>query len=121
MTTEVMLSPAAHLAPAKLYAPTPKAARGVLESFTAQVNNDHTRKAYLNAARPFAARCHERGIAQLADVQAFHVAAFLKDLQSDLAAGRQAIPGRAADAVRLAGDRQFDYCPGDVFSFRVAD
>ena len=83
MTTEVILSPTAHLAPAKLYAPTPKAAKRVLEFFTAQVNNDHTRKAYLNAARRFAAWCDGMGIDQLADVQAFHVAAFLKDLQGE--------------------------------------
>jgi hypothetical protein len=42
-------------------APTPKAAKRVVEFFTAQVNNDHTRKAYLNAARRFAAWCEEHG------------------------------------------------------------
>jgi hypothetical protein len=36
-----------------LFTPTPKAKR-VLEFFTAQINNDHTRKAYLNATRRFA-------------------------------------------------------------------
>jgi hypothetical protein len=44
-----ILSPAAELQPAALFTPTPKAARRVLEFFTAQINNDHTRKAYLNA------------------------------------------------------------------------
>ena len=68
---------------ATLYTPTPKAAKRVLEFFTAQINNDHTRKAYLNAARRFAAWCEHRGIHQLGDVQAFHVAAFLKDLQGE--------------------------------------
>jgi integrase/recombinase XerD len=52
----------------------------VLEFFIAQVHNDHTRKAYLNATRDFAAWCDEKGIGQLADVRAFHVAAFIKDL-----------------------------------------
>jgi hypothetical protein len=37
-----------------LCAATPKAAQRVLEFFTAQLNNDHTRKAYLNAVRRFA-------------------------------------------------------------------
>ena len=45
------------LQPAPLFAPTPKAARRVLEFFTAQINNDHTRRAYLNASRRFAAWC----------------------------------------------------------------
>jgi hypothetical protein len=47
--------------PAPLYAPTPKAAQRVLEFFTAQINNDHTRKAYLNASRRFADWCAARG------------------------------------------------------------
>jgi site-specific recombinase XerD len=81
MSTELILSPAPELQPASLFAPTPKAAKRVLEFFTAQINNDHTRKAYLNATRRFAEWCNGRGIAQLADVQPFHVAAFIKHLQ----------------------------------------
>jgi len=72
--------PAAELTPA-LFAPTPKAAKRVAEYFTGQVNNDHTRKAYLNATRRFAAWCQAQGIVQLAQVQPIHVAAFIKDLQ----------------------------------------
>ena len=53
----------------------------MLEFFTAQVNNDNTRKAYLNATSRFAEWCAASGIGQLADVQAFHVAAFIKELQ----------------------------------------
>ena len=83
VTTEIILSPSAQLQPALLFTPTPKAAKRVLEFFTAQINNDHTRKAYLNAARRFAAWCDARGIAQLAAVEAFHVAAFIKDLQGE--------------------------------------
>ena len=66
--TEIILSPAPELQPAPLFTPTPKAARRVLEFFTAQINNDHTRKAYLNATRRFAAWCDRCGIGQLADV-----------------------------------------------------
>ncbi len=86
MSADVILSPAPELQPAPIFAATPKAAKRVLEFFTAQVNNDNTRKAYLNATRRFAAWCDRRGIAQLADVQAFHVAAFVKELQSDFTA-----------------------------------
>jgi site-specific recombinase XerD len=69
-----------------LFAPTPKAARRVLEFFTAQINNDHTRAAYMNAARRFAQWCEAKGLAVLADVQPFHVAAFAKQLQRQFAA-----------------------------------
>src|SRR5450631_2160343 len=84
--SEIVLSPAPELQTTPLFTPTPKAAKRVLEFFTGQVNNDNTRKAYLNATRRFAAWCDEKGIRQLADVQAFHVAAFLKDLQGDFSA-----------------------------------
>jgi len=60
-----------------LFAPTPRAARRVLEFFTVQINNDHTREAHLNATRRFAEWCDARGIGQLADVHPFHVAAFV--------------------------------------------
>src|ERR1039457_7246805 len=82
MSTELVPSPAA--APVfqvALFTPTPKAAKRVLEFFTAQINNDHTRKAYFNATRRFAEWCDGRGIGQLADVHPFDVAAFVKDLQ----------------------------------------
>lgn len=81
MVADVILSPAPELLPARLFTPTPKAARRVLEFFTAQVNNAHTRRAYLNATRRFAAWCEAHGLHELAAVQAFHVAAFIKELQ----------------------------------------
>jgi site-specific recombinase XerD len=77
----VILAPAPGLIPARLFTPTPKAAKRVLEFFTAQVNNAHTRKAYLNATRRFAAWCETHGLHELAAVQPFHVAAFVKELQ----------------------------------------
>ena len=43
--------------------------------------NDHTRKAYLNAARRFAEWCEAHELDELAQVQPFHVAAFVKELQ----------------------------------------
>lgn len=51
--TAVVLSSAPDLQAANLFAPTPRAAERILEFFTAQVNNDNTRKAYLNARRRF--------------------------------------------------------------------
>lgn len=79
--SQLVITPTPALVPAPLYAPTPKAAQRVLEFFTAQINNDHTRKAYLNATRRFADWCAAHGLHQLDQVQAFHVAAFVKDLQ----------------------------------------
>ena len=61
------------------------AARRMLEFFTAQINNPHTRRAYLNATRRFAAWCQQHRIGQLAEVQPVHVAAFIQDLQGQLA------------------------------------
>ena len=81
MTTALIVAPAPDLIPAPLFAPTPKAAQRVVEFFTAQINNDHTRRAYLNATRRFAGWCDAHGLAQLAAVQPFHVAAFVKELQ----------------------------------------
>jgi site-specific recombinase XerD len=79
--TALTIAPSPSMLPAALFAPTPKAARRVVEFFTAQINNDHTRKAYLNAARRFAKWCDAHALHELAAVQPFHVAAFVKDLQ----------------------------------------
>jgi site-specific recombinase XerD len=82
MIGELLVLSSAHgPVPARLFAPTPKAAQRVLEFFTAQINNNHTRKAYLNATRRFAEWCEAHDLDQLAQVQPFHVAAFIKDLQ----------------------------------------
>jgi hypothetical protein len=83
MKTELTISPAP---PTTLFTPTPKAARRLLEFFTAPVNNGHTRKGYFTATRRFAARCDAHLIGQLIDVEAFHIAAFVKDLQGEFSA-----------------------------------
>jgi site-specific recombinase XerD len=81
-TTALVPSPApAVFLPAPLFAPTPKAAKRVFEFFTTQLNNDHTRKAYMNATRRFAQWCEARGINELAAVEPSHIAAFIKQLQ----------------------------------------
>jgi integrase/recombinase XerD len=88
MTTTTMLVPlpVPAVLPARLFAPTPRAAKRVLEFFTAKINNDHTRKAYLNAARRFAEWCEAHDLDELAQVQPFHVAAFVKELQRQFSA-----------------------------------
>lgn len=78
---ELVPSPSPAVLPA-LFAPTPKAVKRFVEFFTAQLNNDHTRKAYANAARRFAQWCEIHDIAALTDVEPFHVAAFIKELQN---------------------------------------
>jgi hypothetical protein len=83
MKTDLVPSPTPAVLPARLFTPTPKAAKRGLEFFTAQINNDHTRKAYLNATRRLSAWCDARGIGRFADVEAFHVAAFVKDLKGN--------------------------------------
>jgi site-specific recombinase XerD len=84
MTNEITIAPAPDFRPAALFTPTPKAARRVLEFFTAQINNDHTRRAYMNATRRFAAWCADKSIDALERVEPFHVAAFIKDLEGEL-------------------------------------
>jgi site-specific recombinase XerD len=83
MSQDIILSRAPNPLHPALFTPTPKATKRVLEFFTAQINNDHTRKAYLNATRRFAEWCDARGIGQVAAVQPVHVAAFVKDLQGE--------------------------------------
>ncbi len=80
MSTEIIPAATTSVLPA-LFAPTQRAARRVVEFFTAHVNNDHTRRAYLNATRRFAQWCEAHGLDELTQVQPFHVAAFVKELQ----------------------------------------
>ena len=83
-TKELIIAPSADLQPAPLFAPTRKAAQRFLEFFTAQINNAHTRRAYLNATRRFAEWCASKDIHELAQVEPFHVAAFVRELQDEL-------------------------------------
>jgi hypothetical protein len=47
--TDLILARTPDLLPTPLFTPTPRAAKRFIEFFTAQINNDHTRKSYLNA------------------------------------------------------------------------
>ncbi|MDL5047292.1 tyrosine-type recombinase/integrase [Oscillatoria amoena NRMC-F 0135] len=69
-----------------LYAPDAPTAKRVFEFFTANIRNPNTRKAYAKAAASFADWCDARGLAQLRDVEPFHVAAYIEDLQTRVAA-----------------------------------
>ena len=69
-----------------LFAPDPSTARRVIEFFTANIRNPHTRRAYAKAAAAFAAWCEDHGLAQLRDVQPVHVAAYVEELQGRVTA-----------------------------------
>jgi hypothetical protein len=68
---EISLTPAEALFPDRLFAPTAKAAERVLEFFTAQINNDNTRSAYLIATKRFTQWCDDHGIRELSQVSPF--------------------------------------------------
>ncbi|MEP7352499.1 MAG: tyrosine-type recombinase/integrase [Acidobacteriota bacterium] len=69
-----------------LFTPDASTARRVIEFFTANIRNPHTRRAYAKAAAGFAAWCEARGLAQLRDVQPIHVAAYVEELQGRVSA-----------------------------------
>ena len=55
VTANLVPSPAPTSVPYPLHADAEGGESEILEFFTAQINNDHTRKAYMNATRRFAA------------------------------------------------------------------
>lgn len=84
--TKIVACSASLPAPVRLFAPTPRASRRFVEFFTAQINNDNTRSAYLNATRRFSVWCEQRGIQSLEEVQPSHVAVFVKDMEKEFTA-----------------------------------
>lgn len=74
------------LALPSLFAADAHAARRAMEFFTAQIRNAHTRRAYAQAAGEFAAWCQGRELGSLRDIEPVHVAAWVEELQSRLAA-----------------------------------
>ena len=56
-----------------------------VEFFTANINNDHTRRAYARACGRFFAWCEDRGLT-LTTIRPFDVAAWVKELQENHAA-----------------------------------
>ena len=69
-----------------LFSPDSATAQRVLEFFTANIRNPHTRKAYATAVRGFAAWTDTVGITHLRYIKPLHVAAYIEQLQSRLAA-----------------------------------
>ncbi len=65
---------------AVLFAPDSKTVNRVVESFTTQIRNPNTRKAYMHATDAFATWCVERGIGELTQVHPIHVAAYIEEL-----------------------------------------
>ena len=72
-----------------------RASRRFLDFFAASIENDNTRLAYHCAICSFFAWIEEHGIGELADIEPFHVAAYLKALRVS-EAGDRAIRERAA-------------------------
>ena len=77
-----------------------QAAWRYVEFFTANINNDHTRRAYGRACSRFFAWCEDRGL-MLTAIRPFDVAAWVKELQE-----KHAAPGvkQQLAAVRMLFD-----------------
>jgi len=56
------------------------AARRFLEFFAVTIDNASTREAYYRACRRFFAWCDARGLRELVDIEAMHVAAYIKSM-----------------------------------------
>ena len=72
-----------------------RAARRFLDFFAASIENDNTRMAYYRAVCSFFAWLEQHGIGELADIEPFHVAAYLKALRVS-EAGDRAVRERTA-------------------------
>jgi intergrase/recombinase len=83
-----------------IFTARPEAKKRLRDFFSSHIRNRNTQRAYMEAARQFAAFCSELGIAELEQVEAVHVAAFVeRQLKTN------SRPGGAAHALRLAGGR----------------
>jgi integrase/recombinase XerD len=71
--------------PALITRADPRTRKRFLEFFTVNIRNPNTRAAYGRAAGHFLAWCEERGLAELAQVQPIHVAAYVEELQGKVA------------------------------------
>jgi site-specific recombinase XerD len=80
MTSRIVTSAAQH-APALIAASGPRASYRVLEFFTAQIRNPHTRRAYVRAAGEFFVWLEARGVTQLVAIESVHVATYIEQLQ----------------------------------------
>ena len=74
-----------------------------VEFFTANINNDHTRRAYARACHGFFGWCEQRGLT-LAAIRPVHVAAWVKELQEHDARGAGCEAAWLCVAVRMLFD-----------------
>jgi integrase/recombinase XerD len=72
-----------------------RASRRFLDFFAASIENDNTRLAYCRAACSFFTWLEQHGLGELADIEPFHVAAYLKALRVS-EAGDRAVKERTA-------------------------
>ena len=61
-----------------LFTARPEARKRLRDFFSSHIRNRNTRRAYMEAVRQFAAFCAEMGLAELEQVEAVHVAAFVE-------------------------------------------
>jgi len=77
MTTTALV-PAGSGALPSLFTARPEARKRLRDFFSSHIRNRNTRRAYMEAVRQFAAFCAELGVAELEQVEAVHVAAFVE-------------------------------------------
>jgi hypothetical protein len=94
MARAVLRGVSASLELPALFAPDRAAAKRILEFFTANIRNPHTRRAYARAAVEFANWCAAVEIDELRDIEPVHVAAHIESLQKRLAAPSVKQPSR---------------------------
>ncbi len=76
MMLELLASP--HSPPLSVFTARPNARIRLRDFFTSHIRNANTRRAYMGAVRQFSGFCAEIGIADLAQVEPVHVAAFVE-------------------------------------------
>jgi site-specific recombinase XerD len=87
-TAPAAMSPRLHSSlpvPALIANAGDRASRRFLDFFAASINNDNTRVAYYRAVCNFFAWLEQHGIGGLPDIEPFHVAAYLKALETTAA------------------------------------
>jgi integrase/recombinase XerD len=100
--TEILGLAGQGIATPALFAGSPQSRRRFWEFFTAEIPNDHTRRAYFAAVSRFAGWCDQHQL-DLLRLQPILIAAYIKDLQGSLAA--PSVKQHLA-AIRML----FDYC-----------
>ena len=77
MTPEIQIERAGASLPS-IFTAQPEARKRLRDFFTSHIRNPNTRRAYMEAVRQFSGFCAEIGVADLAQVEPVHVAAFVE-------------------------------------------